>query len=60
MQIRNWASLEEAPRKKKRKQNASVKLIKTKKCWFFDHHPDGCPRSASECTFLHSEETTNT
>eukprot|EP01147_Barroeca_monosierra_P008865 gene8865-1219_t len=28
---------------------------KTKLCWFFQNHPDGCPRSATMCPFLHGE-----
>lgn len=28
---------------------------KTTPCWFFEHHPDGCPRSNSDCTFAHGQ-----
>lgn len=27
--------------------------IKQKKCWFHDHHPDGCPLKDNECSYVH-------
>ena len=31
------------------------KLYKTKLCWFYAHHPDGCPLDTSMCTYAHGE-----
>ncbi|XP_052242086.1 probable tRNA (uracil-O(2)-)-methyltransferase isoform X1 [Dreissena polymorpha] len=27
--------------------------VKTTLCWFYDHHPDGCPRSSDKCAYAH-------
>ncbi|GFS23287.1 tRNA (uracil-O(2)-)-methyltransferase [Elysia marginata] len=28
---------------------------KTMLCWFYEHHPDGCPRTNSDCSFAHGK-----
>ncbi|CAK8686225.1 unnamed protein product [Clavelina lepadiformis] len=55
VQLRDWSVEERAPRKRKRLN--SMKCLRTKPCWFEVNHPDGCPRSAQSCTFLHHNET---
>eukprot|EP00042_Codosiga_hollandica_P036455 m.278855 g.278855 ORF g.278855 m.278855 type:complete len:627 (+) comp54893_c2_seq7:2611-4491(+) len=31
----------------------SPSRIRAKPCWFFTHHPDGCPLADDDCSFLH-------
>lgn len=51
VKIRNWAAAAE-----ERKAKASKPLRwKQRLCWFFLHHPDGCPLQASQCAFAHGE-----
>ncbi|KAJ8683055.1 hypothetical protein QAD02_018847 [Eretmocerus hayati] len=39
---------------RKKKSNIPDKVhIKTKPCWFYENHPDGCPVSEDECKFKH-------
>uniref|UniRef100_A0A2K5HSN8 tRNA (uracil-O(2)-)-methyltransferase n=1 Tax=Colobus angolensis palliatus TaxID=336983 RepID=A0A2K5HSN8_COLAP len=35
------------------KQSARSEACKTRLCWFFTHHPDGCALSADRCPFAH-------
>ena len=59
VEIRDWCDLSDArehERKSwswKRKQEENKLLTKTKLCWFHDHHPQGCPRSAHLCPYAH-------
>lgn len=39
------------PRKRKYKQT-NIK-IQQKPCWFYNNHPQGCPLSDTDCSFLH-------
>eukprot|EP00055_Hartaetosiga_balthica_P010015 m.41288 g.41288 ORF g.41288 m.41288 type:complete len:688 (-) comp6992_c0_seq1:2610-4673(-) len=32
------------------------KKTKERPCWFFLNHPDGCPKTLSNCPFLHGED----
>ena len=36
---------------KKRTKNAAKRA---RECWFFSHHPDGCPLDAVSCRYVHS------
>nr|XP_054109494.1 probable tRNA (uracil-O(2)-)-methyltransferase isoform X1 [Callithrix jacchus] len=52
--IRDWR--EETPRKTKppaAKRRLLSEACKTRLCWFFMHHPDGCALSADCCLFAH-------
>ncbi|XP_032109936.1 probable tRNA (uracil-O(2)-)-methyltransferase [Sapajus apella] len=52
--IRDWR--EETPRKTKpleAKRRPLSEARKTRLCWFFTHHPDGCALSADCCPFAH-------
>lgn len=55
--LRDWSNLEHpvSIRYKSRlwKQNESQLLHKTKRCWFHDNHPQGCPRSSVDCPYAH-------
>eukprot|EP00056_Hartaetosiga_gracilis_P020310 m.18715 g.18715 ORF g.18715 m.18715 type:complete len:682 (+) comp8351_c0_seq4:46-2091(+) len=37
-------------------QTTRPKNIKERPCWFFNNHPDGCPKPAHLCPFLHGED----
>ncbi|XP_018673026.2 putative tRNA (uracil-O(2)-)-methyltransferase isoform X2 [Ciona intestinalis] len=54
VQLRDW-SLTQTRRKRKRNHLANS-AIKTKQCWFYINHPDGCPLSNAKCNFLHGNE----
>ncbi|KAM4709696.1 putative tRNA (uracil-O(2)-)-methyltransferase [Discoglossus pictus] len=57
--VRDW-SKETISATSKRKPEAKRKLsqdvIKTRLCWFFINHPDGCPRAADACPYAHGTE----
>ncbi|XP_067896051.1 probable tRNA (uracil-O(2)-)-methyltransferase isoform X2 [Heterodontus francisci] len=57
VQIRDWAK-EKQTRKRSSdaKRKLSSEACKTRLCWFFVNHPDGCPRTAEKCTFAHGIE----
>ncbi len=38
---------------KQRANAAAVSRLKTKACWHFVHHPDGCPLTSETCSWLH-------
>ncbi|KAF4013198.1 hypothetical protein G4228_004642 [Cervus hanglu yarkandensis] len=54
VRIRDWR--EERPRKQEEpevKRRLSPDTFKTRICWFFAHHPDGCVLPADCCPFAH-------
>ncbi|XP_072024420.1 probable tRNA (uracil-O(2)-)-methyltransferase [Amphiura filiformis] len=58
VQLRDWSAMsggtESATKKRKgHKGRTDSKPIKTRQCWFYMHHPDGCPRLTSDCSFAH-------
>ncbi|KAL5478097.1 hypothetical protein EMCRGX_G024977 [Ephydatia muelleri] len=58
VQIRDWWKDDGTKRpshkgKIIRDQKAVEQSTKTKECWFHAHHPQGCPRQASVCTYAH-------
>nr|XP_039266073.1 probable tRNA (uracil-O(2)-)-methyltransferase [Styela clava] len=52
VQIRDWSNLQNTCTNKK-KSKIQMHSRKTKPCWFYFSHPDGCPRSEHICPFLH-------
>lgn len=38
---------------KEEKRRAKPERVKTKTCWFFQNHPDGCSLEEAECAFNH-------
>lgn len=38
---------------RKGSKDASKERLKTKPCWHFHNHPDGCPLSAESCQWIH-------
>lgn len=55
--LRDWSSLHVRPKRKKRKGNRRQCVEKKSACWFFNYHPDGCPREEEHCPFLHDRKT---
>ena len=62
VQLRNWAVAgpEHGPRRpaKRRSAEDAKRLVKTKPCWFYHHHPQGCPRLSlaggeDSCPYAH-------
>lgn len=57
--LRDWTSPDyytyRMSRRKKNSDSAAEKL-KTSLCFYYIHHPDGCPLSTSECRFAHGVE----
>ncbi|XP_054942215.1 probable tRNA (uracil-O(2)-)-methyltransferase isoform X3 [Physeter macrocephalus] len=54
VRIRDWR--EERPRKEKEpeaKRRLFSETFKTRICWFFAHHPDGCVLPSDRCPFAH-------
>lgn len=40
-------------RKKKTSDKDLSDYVKTTLCWFYDNHPDGCPRDSVSCQYAH-------
>ena len=62
MEVRNWTSTDHASHqlaKKKRKGQhskvAASSRAKSKLCFFYENHPDGCPLRGQDCRFAHGE-----
>ncbi|XP_064618763.1 probable tRNA (uracil-O(2)-)-methyltransferase isoform X2 [Lineus longissimus] len=43
-------------RKERKAQKDNAAYTKTKLCWFFEYHPDGCPKDTKDCLFAHGKE----
>ncbi|XP_048458142.1 probable tRNA (uracil-O(2)-)-methyltransferase isoform X2 [Rhincodon typus] len=61
VQIRDWSKEKQSKQKEKQtkylssdeKRKLLSEACKTRLCWFFVNHPDGCPRTAEKCPFAH-------
>eukprot|EP00064_Thunnus_orientalis_P006117 superscaffoldBa00000622_g6132 len=53
--IRDWRDRKSSRADAKRKP-VSPGALKTRPCWFHDHHPQGCPLQAEHCAFAHGPE----
>ena len=51
-----WRQSLENKKKKKRKiaLDHPADAVKTKMCWFFSNHPDGCPLDQESCRYQHN------
>ncbi|NXF54388.1 TRM44 methyltransferase, partial [Oceanites oceanicus] len=55
--IRDWRK--EKPSRKTKpevKRRLSTEAFKTRLCWFFIHHPDGCSLPSESCPYAHGTE----
>ena len=56
--LRDMGAQDEEHWERKKKYKAKRKLdpsslLKTRLCYFHEHHPDGCPKAAGDCRFAH-------
>uniref|UniRef100_H2YET4 tRNA (uracil-O(2)-)-methyltransferase n=1 Tax=Ciona savignyi TaxID=51511 RepID=H2YET4_CIOSA len=56
VELRDWSCKQIKKKKKNKNLSNAGSAIKTKQCWFFNNHPDGCPRTDVNCTFLHGNK----
>uniref|UniRef100_A0A8C5P224 tRNA (uracil-O(2)-)-methyltransferase n=1 Tax=Jaculus jaculus TaxID=51337 RepID=A0A8C5P224_JACJA len=54
--IRDWRQELQKEKPSEAKRSQSSEAVKTRICWFFTHHPDGCALSAACCPFAHGPE----
>ncbi|XP_007956390.1 probable tRNA (uracil-O(2)-)-methyltransferase [Orycteropus afer afer] len=57
IRFRDWR--EEQPQRATRpgrRRGRGVETFKTRPCWFFTYHPDGCALPAASCLFAHGPE----
>ncbi|XP_073430659.1 probable tRNA (uracil-O(2)-)-methyltransferase [Dendrobates tinctorius] len=57
--IRDWTQETQTASDKRRteaKRKLSADALKTRLCWFYINHPDGCPRAAIHCPYAHGTE----
>lgn len=53
MHIRDWREELRKDRQPEAKRRLLSEALKTRLCWFFTHHPDGCALPADCCPFAH-------
>ncbi|XP_020020922.2 probable tRNA (uracil-O(2)-)-methyltransferase isoform X1 [Castor canadensis] len=51
--IRDWRQELQKEKRPAAKRSLSSEAFKTRLCWFFTHHPDGCVLPSSCCPFAH-------
>lgn len=53
--IRDWRDRKSA-RADAKKKSVTPGALKTRPCWFYEHHPQRCPLQASDCAFAHGPD----
>ncbi|XP_059820870.1 probable tRNA (uracil-O(2)-)-methyltransferase isoform X2 [Hypanus sabinus] len=56
VRIRDWTKEKQTRKQISGTRKMSSDTFKTRLCWFFVNHPDGCPRSTENCPFAHGAE----
>ncbi|XP_032806296.2 putative tRNA (uracil-O(2)-)-methyltransferase isoform X1 [Petromyzon marinus] len=56
VQLRDWRREQVVKKPKNNRKKSAADCYKTRVCWFYSHHPDGCPREASCCPYAHGLE----
>ncbi|XP_072112043.1 probable tRNA (uracil-O(2)-)-methyltransferase isoform X1 [Mobula birostris] len=56
VQIRDWTKAKQTRKQISGARKMILDTFKTRLCWFFVNHPDGCPRSTENCPFAHGAE----
>lgn len=46
-----------ARKKLKSKETSPFREAKRRQCWFFTHHPDGCPLNTESCRYIHIDSS---
>lgn len=54
--IRDWRRELQRKRCSEAKCGPSSEAFKTRICWFFTHHPDGCVLPSTSCPFAHGPQ----
>ncbi|XP_041525429.1 probable tRNA (uracil-O(2)-)-methyltransferase isoform X1 [Microtus oregoni] len=54
--IRDWRRELQREKPPEAKRSLPAEVFKTRICWFFTHHPDGCVLPAALCPFAHGPE----
>lgn len=54
--IRDWRRELQREKPPEAKRSLPAEVFKTRICWFFTHHPDGCVLPAACCPFAHGPE----
>ncbi|XP_038198239.1 probable tRNA (uracil-O(2)-)-methyltransferase isoform X3 [Arvicola amphibius] len=54
--IRDWRRELQREKPPEAKRSLPAEVFKTRICWFFTHHPDGCVLPAARCPFAHGPE----
>lgn len=54
--IRDWRRELQREKPPETKRSLPAEVFKTRICWFFTHHPDGCVLPAARCPFAHGPE----
>lgn len=55
MYVRDWRD-RKASRASTKRTPVAPGALKTRPCWFHDHHPQRCPLQAEHCAFAHGPE----
>ncbi|XP_069488129.1 probable tRNA (uracil-O(2)-)-methyltransferase [Ambystoma mexicanum] len=54
--IRDWRKEKTAKKTKEEfRRKPPSEFLKTRLCWFFMNHPDGCPLASESCLFAHGD-----
>uniref|UniRef100_A0A8D0L289 tRNA (uracil-O(2)-)-methyltransferase n=1 Tax=Sphenodon punctatus TaxID=8508 RepID=A0A8D0L289_SPHPU len=57
VQLRDWRERKQSKKNKpEAKQRLSSEAFKTRLCWFYVHHPDGCSLTSESCPYAHGAE----
>ncbi|XP_005408833.2 PREDICTED: probable tRNA (uracil-O(2)-)-methyltransferase [Chinchilla lanigera] len=54
--IRDWRRELQREKRSEAKRGSSSETFKTRACWFFTHHPDGCVLPSASCPFAHGPQ----
>uniref|UniRef100_UPI0037E7BA9A probable tRNA (uracil-O(2)-)-methyltransferase n=1 Tax=Semicossyphus pulcher TaxID=241346 RepID=UPI0037E7BA9A len=53
--IRDWRD-RKSSRAETKKKSVAPGALKTRPCWFYDHHPQRCPLQVEHCPFAHGTD----
>lgn len=56
VRIRDWRQELQRKKHSAAMQGPSSEAFKTRACWFFMHHPDGCVLPSASCPFAHGPQ----
>ncbi|XP_034532640.1 probable tRNA (uracil-O(2)-)-methyltransferase [Notolabrus celidotus] len=58
--IRDWREKRTSKVNMKKKKPIAPGALKTRPCWFYDHHPQRCPLQTDQCHFAHGPDDLRT